>query len=61
MGECMCYGFDYNERHYTLEIRQENKKYYIHQLKGYGNSNPTEDVYEYVNNTINEAIKQKRG
>ncbi|HDX6242645.1 TPA: PcfJ domain-containing protein, partial [Campylobacter fetus subsp. venerealis] len=40
-----------NER-YTIEIRRQRNKFYLAQIKGFSNSEPPNEIVEYVNNAI---------
>lgn len=54
-GRCMLYTYLKDGKRYTIEIIKNGKKFSLNQLKGYRNSEPPQEVIEYVENAIKQA------
>ena len=54
-GRCMLYTYLKDGKRYTIEIIKKGKKFSLNQLKGYKNSEPPQEVIEYVENAIEQA------
>ena len=54
-GMCMLYTYLKDGKRYTIEIIKNGKKFSLNQLKGYRNSEPPQEVIEYVENAIEQA------
>ena len=54
-GRCMLYTYLKDGKRYTIEIIKNGKKFSLNQLKGYKNSEPPQEVIEYVENAIEQA------
>lgn len=54
-GRCMLYTYLKDGKRYTIEIIKNGKKFSLNQLKGYKNSEPPQEVIEYVENAIKQA------
>lgn len=54
-GSCMLYTYLKEGKRYTIEIIKKGKKFSLNQLKGYKNSEPPQEVIEYVENAIEQA------
>ena len=54
-GSCMLYTYLKDGKRYTIEIIKKGKKFSLNQLKGYKNSEPPQEVIEYVKNAIEQA------
>lgn len=54
-GRCMLYTYLKDGKRYTIEIIKNGKKFSLNQLKGYRNSEPPQEVIEYVENAIEQA------
>ena len=54
-GRCMLYTYLRDGKRYTIEIIKNGKKFSLNQLKGYRNSEPPQEVIEYVENAIEQA------
>ena len=52
---CMLYTYLKEGKRYTIEIIKKGKKFYLNQLKGYRNSEPPQEVIEYVKKAIEQA------
>lgn len=52
---CMLYTYLKEGKRYTIEIRKKGKKFSLNQLKGYKNSEPPQEIIEYVENAIEQA------
>lgn len=53
-GNCMIYTMFKDNKKYTIEIRKNKNGYFIHQLKGFANSEAPVEVETYLKNVINE-------
>ena len=53
-GNCMIYTMLKDDKKYTVEIRKNKNGYFIHQLKGFANSEAPIEVETYLKNVINE-------
>lgn len=54
-GRCMLYTYLKDGKRYTIEIIKNRKKFSLNQLKGFRNSEPPQEVIEYVENAIEQA------
>ncbi len=57
-NRCRIFCFDLNDKHYTIDIRYRNSKFYIYEMRGICNTSADKESIEYVQSFLDKINKE---